>query len=64
MFDSQLRPMFDGCAMLNGNATHDLAVIKMLEDQKAKGWPICSGFGSHVTVQELINEQLPAHRRS
>ena len=54
MFKDDLKPMFNGCVMMNNNAIKDAAVMAMLESQQSQGWPSSSGFGNHQTFDELI----------
>jgi len=51
---NDLKPFFNGCAMLSSSAAKDEAVMAMLESQQAQGWPVSSGFGNHQTIDELI----------
>jgi len=60
---NDLKPFFNGCAMLNSTAAKDEAVMAALESLQARGWPASSGFGHHQTIDELTGNssrvQLP-----
>ena len=51
---NDLKPYFNGSAMLNSTAAEDEAVMAALESLQARGWPASSGFGTRQTWRELI----------
>jgi len=59
IMQTELFPMFNGCALVNDKAAQDPAVIAALSSLQERGWPASSGLGSHTYVEDLTENMDP-----
>tara|TARA_B100000131_G_scaffold155143_1_gene150622 strand:- start:477 stop:767 length:291 start_codon:yes stop_codon:yes gene_type:complete len=50
IMQTELFPMFNGCALVNDKAAKDPAVLAALQSLQGRGWPSSSGLGAHYYV--------------
>ena len=47
---TELFPIFNGCALVNDKAAADPVVLAALQSLQDQGWPSSSGLGNHYAV--------------
>ena len=50
IMQTELFPMFNGCALVNDKAAADPVVMAALSSLQEQGWPSSSGLGAHYYV--------------
>ena len=54
--NNNLKPMFNGCVLMNETAIHDQAVMNALQSASETNFEFKHTWaGDHVTFEELIN---------
>ena len=52
---NELKPMFNGCVLMNDAAIHDQSVMNVLQRLSEDNFEFKSISGNHVTIDEWIN---------
>ena len=52
---NELKPMFNGCVLMNDTAIHDQAVMNVLQRLSEDNFEFKSISNDHVTIDEWIN---------
>ena len=53
---SELKPMFDGCVLMNETAIHDQAVMNALQSCSETNFEFKPIHGDHYTFDDLISQ--------
>ena len=53
---SELKPMFDGCVLMNETAIHDQAVMNVLKSHSETNFKFKPIDGDHYTFDDLISQ--------
>ena len=52
---NELKPMFNGCVLMNDTAIHDQAVMNVLQSLSEDNFEFKSICNDHITIDEWIN---------
>mgnify|MGYP003129976323 CR=1 FL=1 len=53
---NELKPMFNGCVLMNDTAIHDQAVMNVLQSLANDNFEFKPIHGDHYTFEDWINE--------